>query len=66
MQISFLWDLFSRHSSSLDTETEAAYDNYKSYNWKSSMLWFRGITTYEKWKPAENRAHKLSLVNITR
>ena len=37
MQTSFLWDLFLRHSSSLDAETEAAYDNYKGYNWKSSM-----------------------------
>ena len=25
-------------SSSLDTETEAAYDNYKSFYWKSSIL----------------------------
>ena len=53
---------FSRHSSSLDTETEATYDNYKSCHWKSSMLWFPGMTTNKKWRPAKDRAHTLSLV----
>ena len=33
MWTSFLWDFFSRHSFSLNTETEAAYDNYKIYDW---------------------------------
>ena len=28
----FFGCFFSHHSSSLDTETEAAYDNYKSYD----------------------------------
>ena len=36
---------FSCHASSLDSETEAAYDNYKRYDWKSSILWFPGMTT---------------------
>ena len=40
----FLWDyFFSRYSFSLDAETEAVYDNYKSYDWKSSILWFKPI-----------------------
>ena len=38
-------ELFLCQSSSLDTETEAAYDNYKIYYWKSSMLWFPRMTT---------------------
>ena len=39
---------FSRHSSRVDTETEAGYDNYKSYDWKSNILWFPGMTTNRK------------------
>ena len=42
--------------------TEAAYDNYKSYNCNSSILWFPGITTNKKWQPAENRAHALPVI----
>ena len=41
---------FLCHLSSLDTETEAAYDNYKSYDWKLSMLWFLGMITHKKCK----------------
>ena len=26
------------------------------------MLWFPGMTTNKKWRPAEDRAHRLSLV----
>ena len=33
---------FSRHSSSLDTETEATYDNYKSYHWNRACCGFQG------------------------
>ena len=40
--------LFLCFSSSLDTETEAAYDNYKRYYWKSSILLFPGMTTGRK------------------
>ena len=29
----------------LDTETEAGYDKYKSYDWKSSILWFPEMST---------------------
>ena len=32
----------------LDTETEAAYNNYKSYDWKLSMLWFPVMITSKK------------------
>ena len=39
---------FLCHSSSLDAETEAAYDNYKSYYWKSSILWFPGMAAKRK------------------
>ena len=52
-----------RHSFSLDTGTEAAYDNYKKYDWKSSMLQFPGMcANREKWRTADNRAHTLLLV----
>ena len=54
--------LFSCHSSSLDAETEAAYDNYKSYDWKLNILWFPGMTTNKKRRPPENRAYLLLLV----
>ena len=53
---------FPRHSPNLNTETEAAYENYKSYDEKSSILWFSGMITNKRWWPAENRAHKLLLV----
>ena len=42
--------------------TNAAYDNYKIYDRKSSILWFPGITTNKKWQPAENRAHELFVI----
>ena len=59
-----LTNFFLHHSASLDTETEAAYmmTNYKSYNWKLSMLQFPEMTTIKKWRPAKNRAHTLSRV----
>ena len=41
---------FFQHSSSLDKETKAAYDNYKSSDWKSSMLWFPEMTTTNRKK----------------
>ena len=44
----FLWDFFSCHSSSLDTESETAYDNYKNYDSKLNILCFPGITTNRK------------------
>ena len=37
--------------------TETAYDNWKSYDWKSSILWFTEITTNKNWEPAKNRAY---------
>ena len=36
---------FLHHSSSLDKETKAAYDNYNSSDLKSSILWFPEVTT---------------------
>ena len=47
------------HLSSLDTETEAAYDNYKSYDWELSIFWFAGMTANKKLQPVENRAYTL-------
>ena len=55
--------IFSCHSSNLDTETEAVYDNDKSYNWKSRIIWFPGMTINQrKWWSAENRGLTLLLV----
>ena len=36
---------FLHHSSSLDKETKAAYDNYNSSDWKSSIFGFPEVTT---------------------
>ena len=39
---------FLYYSPSLDTETESGYGNYKSYYWKSNILWFSGMTANRK------------------
>ena len=47
---------------SLDTETETANDNYKSYNWKFSMLWLPGDDYKQKSGDLPGTEHTLSLV----
>ena len=52
------------HSFILDKETEAAYDNYKSYDWKLSILWFPGITTNRKSSDSQEQSIHIIIAHI--
>ena len=53
----FLWDFYLGHSFSLDTDTDATYDNYTCYDRKSSILWFLRMSKNRKIGDLPNSEH---------